>query len=110
MMAKFNAAEILLSEQLKRKGWPPFERELRFDAVRRWRFDLASPTIKLAIEIEGGLFLAKSRHITGKGYVADLEKYNAAAMDGWTVLRFSVQQVENGYALEKIREFLEAKR
>ncbi len=107
-MPKFNPAEALLLEQVKRKGWPSFEREFRFDAVRRWRFDLCSPTIKLGIEIEGAIW-SGGRHVTGKGYIADMEKLNAAAMDGWTVLRFSVQQVENGYALEKIKEYLEVK-
>lgn len=57
---------------------------------RRWRYDWAVPELKLAIELEGigGL----SRHTTIGGYTKDCEKYNAAAAQGWCVLRFTQRQ------------------
>lgn len=61
-------------------GWT-FEQ--RFHPVRKWRFDFAHHWMKVAIEIEGGIFTkGKSGHTTGKGYKLNMEKYNEAAMLG----------------------------
>lgn len=59
------------------------EREYRFHPKRRWRFDFAWPSVKVAVEIEG-----RGRHQTFTGYRADLEKYNEAVQLGWRILRF----------------------
>ena len=67
------------------------ETEYRFHAKRRWRFDWAIPSEMMAIEYEGGIFNAKSRHFSGMGAVRDCEKYRHAAMAGWCVLRYSVK-------------------
>lgn len=80
-------------------GWV---REHRFHAERMWRFDFAWPVRKLAVEIEGGVWTG-GRHTRGKGYVADLEKYNTAALHGWRVLRFTTDQVKDGHALSVVR-------
>lgn len=68
---------------------------------RDWRFDFAWPEIMLAVEVEGGLYTG-GRHVTGKGYEKDLEKYNAATRGGWTLLRYSRRQVTSGEALNQI--------
>lgn len=57
--------------------------ELEFHPTRGWRFDWAFPAIKLAVEVEGF-----GRHQTYTGYRGDCEKYNAALLHGWRVLRF----------------------
>ena len=67
--------------------------EWRFHPVRKWRFDIAIPEIKLAAEWEGGIWI-KGRHTRGQGYINDMEKYNAAAMAGWTVLRYAPYQTD----------------
>lgn len=64
------------------------EEEYRFDPQRKWEFDWAIPSIKIAIEYEG-LFSEKSRHTTVTGYSGDAQKYNAAIGLGWKVLRFT---------------------
>jgi len=64
------------------------EREVKFAADRKWRFDWAIPSLMIAIEYEG-IFSTKSRHTTHKGFNADTEKYNRASQDGWKVLRFT---------------------
>ena len=75
------------------------EREYRFDKKRKWRFDFAYPERKIAIEVEGGVF-SGGRHTRGKGFTADCEKYNRATELGWSVYRFTTQQVRNGEAIE----------
>jgi hypothetical protein len=73
---------------------------------RRWRFDWAFPLAKLAIEQEGGAWTG-GRHIRGKGYIGDMEKYNAATLAGWRILRFTPQQIADGTALNAIGLALE---
>ena len=69
------------------------EAEYRFHPVRRFRFDFAIPDLKIAIEIEGGIF-AKARlgHSSGLGIKKDMEKYNIAALMGWKILRYMPEQ------------------
>jgi very-short-patch-repair endonuclease len=81
------------------------EREFRFCPTRRFRFDFAFPKQKLAVEIEGGIWTA-GRHTRGSGYAHDLDKYNAAARLGWTVLRYTTQMVESGQAINEVLEVL----
>ena len=64
------------------------KREYKFYPVRRWRFDFAWPEEKVAVEIEGGVYI-DGRHTRGEGYERDLEKYNAATASGWKVFRFT---------------------
>lgn len=61
--------------------------EYTFHPHRKWRFDYAWPLHKVAVEIEGGAF-TQGRHTRGAGFIADMEKYNAAVLLGWRVLRF----------------------
>ena len=72
--------------------------EYKFHSIRKWRFDYCFTHAKLAIEIEGGIFMSyrggKSRHTTGKGYLADMEKYNCASENGYTVLRYTPKNID----------------
>ncbi len=65
------------------------EKEHRFCQDRSWRFDFAIPSLKLAVEFEGGVFYHNSGHKTAKHYTKDTEKYNRAASMGWKVLRYT---------------------
>jgi very-short-patch-repair endonuclease len=84
-----------------------FVREFRFHAVRRWRFDFAIPGLLLAVEFEGGAWTG-GRHTRGSGFVKDCEKYNAAAVLGWGVLRFTTDML--GGAKDVIRSAVESKK
>ena len=75
--------------------------EHRFDTVRKWRFDLAWPSIRLAFEAKGGAY-TNGRHTRGAGFEGDIEKYNEAALLGWVVLRGTRSQIESGQALKWI--------
>lgn len=81
------------------------EREFRFHPKRRWRFDFAFPEFLLAVEIEGGIW-TRGRHNRPTGFSGDCEKYNAAALLGWMVLRYPTDQVINGSAINDVLEFL----
>lgn len=61
--------------------------EWYFYEGRKWRFDYALPELKIAIEIDGGVFTG-GRHSGGIGQLRDMEKMNAAASDGWLVFHF----------------------
>ena len=93
--------ETTFALQLRSLGLPEPEREYQFAKAmgRRWRFDFAWPDAMLAAEVEGGVWV-RGRHTRGAGFTADCEKYAEAALLGWTVLRFTREQVESGYALE----------
>jgi very-short-patch-repair endonuclease len=93
--------EETLIHQLALVGLPAPTREHRFHPVRRWRFDLAYPERKLAVEVEGGTW-GKSRHTTGAGYEKDCEKYNAAVLAGWRVLRVTGDMVRDGRAVNLV--------
>lgn len=67
-------------------GLPEPIREFRFAPPRRWRFDYAWPEMNLALEIEGGAWTG-GRHTRGAGFVKDIDKYNAATIKGWRLLR-----------------------
>lgn len=66
-------------------GFSPIK-EYRFHESRLWRFDYAFPQHLIALEVEGGVHTG-GRHIRPKGFLNDMEKYNAAAVAGWRVLR-----------------------
>lgn len=88
-----------LCGQLKQRGHPLPVREYRFAApARQWRLDGAYVAPKIAIEIEGGIWI-DGRHTRGAGYENDCEKYNLAAVLGWLVLRFTMDMVSDGRAL-----------
>lgn len=90
--------------------WKPYgietpEREYRFHPVRMWRFDFAWVALKIAVEIEGGIWTGGA-HVRGKHFMSDCEKYNTAAMMGWKVLRFVPKQLRKGEAQSFLMNFM----
>lgn len=96
--------ETLMAIHLRELGYSDFECEYRFHPKRKWRFDFCVPRVKLAIELEGAIWV-QGRHTTGQGFQADLEKYNEATLLGWKVFRFSVDDVMHGRAREVLKRF-----
>lgn len=70
------------------------QREYKFHPRRKWQADFALPDLHILVEIEGGTWVG-GRHSRGYGYAADCEKYNAAAILGWSVLRFTGAMVKD---------------
>src|SRR3954447_24495574 len=86
--------EELLAFQLRTAGVETPEREHKFCLDRKWRFDFAWPDRMIAVEVEGGSWV-KGAHNRGLHFESDCEKYNEAALSGWTVLRFNTHMVED---------------
>ncbi|MEM9994716.1 MAG: DUF559 domain-containing protein [Acinetobacter pittii] len=82
-----------------------FEQEYKFHPTRKWRADFLITGTKILVEVEGGIW-SGGRHTRGKGYLGDMEKYNSAAMMGFTVLRFSTEQVKAGVAIKQIEQLV----
>ena len=80
--------------------------EYKFEPKRRWRFDFAWPFYRIALEIEGGTWV-RGRHSRGAGMRADCEKYNAAVLAGWKVLRVTSDMVKDGSALNLVEQALQ---
>lgn len=61
-------------------------KEHRFYQPRKWRFDYALPLYKIAVEVEGGVWTG-GRHVSPRGFLNDMTKYNTATLLGWRVFR-----------------------
>ena len=88
--------EIILESIIRELGLK-FEKEFRF-SHRKFRFDYRiydplNESLKLGCEIEGGVW-TDGRHTRGQGYSNDCTKYNIASILGWTVLRYTIQQIQ----------------
>ena len=82
-----------------------FEQEYKFHTERNWRADFWITGSKILVEVEGGIW-SGGRHTRAKGYLGDMEKYNAAAILGFKVLRFDTQQVKSGLAIKQIENLV----
>ena len=91
-----------LKYQLQAAKQPLPTLEYVFHPSRKWRFDLAWPKLKVAVEIEGGVW-TQGRHTRGSGFISDMSKYNEAARLGWSLYRFTPSQVKKGTALHYLR-------
>lgn len=99
-----NGYSKIYEQQIGEECWAEFP----FHPTRRWRFDYYFPEVKIAIEIDGGLFNAyqgkhAGRHSGGMGQKEDMEKMNAAAAMGILVFHFIPDEM---FAL-KNRELLQ---
>lgn len=103
---RLSVGEERFAQHLRAHMMSGWEREYRFAPDRRWRFDFAHPGSRLSVEIEGGTW-SGGRHTTGTGFAADCEKYNAATVMGWRVLRFTPDQVASGEAINTVRGMME---
>jgi len=100
---KQSELEMELAFHIRAVDLPEPEREYQFHPKRKWRFDFAWPGIKLAAECEGGTW-NRGRHTRGSGFEKDCEKYNAAVLLGWRVLRFTNKMIASGEAIETLEE------
>lgn len=81
-------------------------KEYRFHPVRKWRFDYAIPTHKIALEVEGGVWTG-GRHTSSTGFLKDMEKYNTGTLLGWRIFRTTPSELHTKKTLNLIREAIE---
>ena len=101
-----NETEICFRIYCKAFDLPDVTSEVQFMKTRRFRFDFAFVQDKIAIEVEGGVWIG-GRHTRGSGYVKDMEKYNLATIEGWRVLRFTPQQLKQKETYGMIKKLWE---
>ncbi len=103
---------------LVRKGLKPVL-EYRFHPTRKWRFDVALPEQRIAIEVEGGIFIkqapatdpvakqkqrARMAHASPMAILRDIEKYNEAQFLGWRVFRTSTRANDWARLADRVAE------
>jgi hypothetical protein len=124
-----------IEDEMSAAGIPRPEAEYVFARPRRWAFDYAWPQFRIALEIEGGAFgrliviiagherrkgrlipikrgtsiRVGGRHNTGEGLQNDCEKYNAAAIRGWMVIRATTTMVRDGLAIRVLQDAFSAR-
>jgi hypothetical protein len=83
---------------------------------RRYRFDLAMPGKKIALEVHGGAYIKRQgggiggAHHSIEGRARDMAKGNLAAVMGWIVIEVSPKELSDGTAFHWIEEALEARK
>jgi len=87
--------------------------EFKFHPTRKWRIDICWPDQKLALEIEGGVFMTKRNggatgHRSITNFIGDMEKYNALSILGYSLLRFTPQQMESCESYDFLREWFKS--
>jgi very-short-patch-repair endonuclease len=101
----------------KVRGIPTPDFEWLFAAGRKFAFDWAWPEHKIALEIEGGIYgrgkacpmcgrKAVGAHTSIERLKSDMEKYNLAAVLGWSVLRVRPEQIDSGEAFDLVERIL----
>ena len=81
-------------------GMPDPVTEHRFHPTRKWRFDYAWPDHKIAVEIEGGIWMkGRGAHSWPVNIIRDMEKQNEAGKLGWRIFRFQPKDLKNGTAM-----------
>ena len=93
--------ENLIGQHIRAHKLPPPERNYKAIPGRKLEFDFAWPPIKLAVEVQGGVW-AKGGHTSGVGANRDCEKLCLAQLEGWILLPVTTNQIRSGEAIKWI--------
>ena len=103
--------EEWLARDIQLRGLPAPEIEYRFMAHRFFRFDFAWPTLWIAVEVQGGAYIAGSgAHGHGAKASIDNAKAFAAAALGWTLIAVDAETVKSGLATRWIAYMIARRR
>lgn len=75
---------------------------LKVHGLKDWRFDIAITSNLIAVELDGGVF-NQGRHTRGLGFISDMDKMNAATVNGWRVLRFTHTHHKHSKIVEMVK-------
>lgn len=82
---------------------PAPKTEWQFHPERKWALDYAWPEKRIALEIEGGVFIG-GRHTSGMGFAADMVKYNQLTLLGWRLIRVQPKELLTKGTADLIRQ------
>ena len=105
-----NWGNVLL-DQIRLVRLPEPQLEYQFHANRQWRFDFCWKRRLVACEVEGGIWMKTKTgyskgHAHPKRFEKDCEKYNEAALYGWTIIRVTPAMIRDGRALDWLERAL----
>jgi hypothetical protein len=79
-----------------------FVAEHKFLKDRKFKFDYAHTGLLTAVEIQGGIWMAKGAHNTGIAIMRDIEKFNEATLAGWALLLVHPGMIKDGTAYQLV--------
>jgi hypothetical protein len=99
--------ENLLDFHLKAYGLGQyFTREFMMkETGRKFLWDFADPINKVAIEVQGGIWMPKGAHNTGLAILRDHEKSNAAQFHDWRVFYCTPQTIKSCAIIDLIAAY-----
>lgn len=95
--------------QLLGAGLGGFKREGHLLAPRKFRVDFYWPKERVVLEVHG-VYGAKSRHRTAKGFQRDRVKMNLLALEGWLVIEAGTDHIKSGEFVEWVSGALGSRR
>ena len=98
--------EVKLNKLMIDEGITGFVTQHKFATDRKYTFDFAFPDIRFAVELDGGIFLRKGGHSTGKAIEDDRYKDQCAFLNDWIVFRVIPKMVEDGSAIRTIKHIV----
>jgi hypothetical protein len=101
----------VLIDQIRLAKLPQPQHEYTFHARRQWRFDFCWKQLLVACEVEGGVWMKTGTgyskgHAHPERFEKDCEKYNEAALYGWTVIRVTPKMIRDGRAIDWLERAL----
>ena len=91
----YHFARELIGDSPYPPARPNFRERMKRACLGDWKFDFAWRDSLVAVELEGGTWMKKARHTSGKGYSRDCKKYNTAQANGWRVYRFTSDMLKD---------------
>ena len=73
--------------------------------VKQWRYDVIFPTVKLCIEVQGGVF-THGKHSRGENQVNDMYKSNSAQRVGYACFQFPPRDLSSGKAATDVIDYI----
>lgn len=101
--------EDAMAKALREANINSFHRNCNFIEGRRFQADFWWPRLKLALEVDGGVWMNKSGHTSGTGYTSDRERDVEALLQGIITVRYTSDQVRSGYAIKTFQQIFTAR-
>lgn len=102
-------AERVFCEDIGKARLPPPVPEYSFatDLFRKWQLDWAWVPWLVALEVEGGIWRkGGGAHSHPSGILRDIEKYNAATLLGWRILRVQPEGLNDPALITNLEKLL----